>query len=166
MKRLTIEKTVVSLILIAWYLLMPTIGYKQTDTTDVVCHICYMWSHANIWHLAGNLFVLWLIRGRMYLVPSIVIALVCSWIPAFSMWGEVGMTIGFSGVLFAVIGIKWGVYCRNASMMGRIFEQQALLDFAKKCLPFALVGFIIPHINWCIHLYSLIAGLVYGRVRG
>ena len=46
---------------------------------------------------------------------------------------------------------------------GRYFSASAFHDFALKALPFALIGILIPHLNWCLHLYALCMGYVYGR---
>ena len=164
MKRITIEKTVVTMVLTAWWLLLPVVGYETNDygSANVGRHLAYMLSHANIWHLLGNLFVLWIMSNRLYLLPSVLIAFLCSFIPVFGIW-PIGMTVGFSGVLFAIVGIKWGRYCRNLVDAGRWFEREALWEFSIKALPFALIGIVIPHINWCIHLYCMLAGFVYGR---
>ncbi len=160
-----IEKYVVTAVLVACYLFAPAIGYENGDVENTLPHIAYMFCHANVWHLAGNLFVLWIMHGRLYLIPSLVIAFLCSFIPGFSIYGDVGMTMGFSGVLFAIAGIKWGVYCMYASSMGQIFGKSAFHDFLMKALPFAVIGILIPHINWCIHLYCMLLGFVYGRYR-
>lgn len=163
MKRETIEKAVLTVMLAVGYVLMPAAGYTPADTDSVWPHLVYMWSHAGVWHLAGNLFVLWLMRRPLYLVPSVMIAFIVSYLPAWSLYGDVGMTIGFSGVLFAIWGIKWGVYCTKR--YGRHFSACAMDEFARKALPFALIGIVIPHLNWCIHLYSLVFGYLYGRGR-
>ena len=146
------EKIVLTLIMVGWWLFLPVAGYSSLtdELCDATAHVTYMWSHANFWHLAGNLFVLWLIKGKMYLAPAIVIAWITSYLPAWSIYGEVGMTVGFSGVLFAIVGIKWGVAAN-------------LKRFSTKALPFALIGILIPHLNWCIHFYSMVAGYIYGR---
>ena len=157
------EKVLVTVILIACWLLLPVTGYRQEDT-DPWHHLIYIWCHANVWHLFGNLFVLWIIRGRLYLWPAILAAFIVSFIPAFSIYGDMGMTVGFSGVLFAVGGIKWGVYCSRR--YGRYFSACALDDFVRKALPFALVGILVPHLNWCLHLHALIFGYIYGRYKG
>lgn len=165
MKRELIEKCVVSYVLVVVFVVAPAVGYTNGDIERPHLHIAYMFCHANIWHLAGNLFVLWILRGKLHLAASMMIAYVFSLIPSWSLWGEVGVTMGFSGVLFAICGIKWGIYCRYASAMGKLFGRTALREFAMKGLPFALIGILIPHINWCIHLYCMLAGFVYGRCR-
>ena len=164
MKRIVIEKIAISLVLTIWYLFLPVVGYEANDyeSVNIPTHLAYMLSHANVWHLLGNLFVLWIMSNRLYLLPSVFIAFLCSFIPVFGIW-PIGMTVGFSGVLFAIAGIKWGVYCRSFVLAGRWFEREALIEFAMKALPFALIGIVIPHINWCIHLYCMLSGFVYGR---
>ena len=155
MKRLTVEKIILTLLLTACWLWMPVAGYESNvyEDVDVFSHATYIISHVNIWHLAGNLFVLWLLRRKLWLVPSVVMAVLCSFLPVFGIW-PIGMTVGFSGVLFAIIGIKYGVLCRSG---------MPVKEFCRKALPFAVVGIVIPHINWCLHLYCLLAGFVYGR---
>lgn len=161
MKREMFEKILLTVIMVGWYIFMPVVGYTEADSDNMLPHFAYMLSHVNIWHLIGNLLVLWIMRGQLYLVQSVVIAFLASLIPAFSIWGDLGMTLGFSGVLFAIGGIKWGVYC--AKKYGRYFSASAFHDFALKALPFALIGILIPHLNWCLHLYALVMGYVYGR---
>lgn len=161
MKRETFEKIAITLVLVAWWIILPVTGYTSADDDDMWPHLAYMLSHVNIWHLAGNLIVLWIMRGRLYVIPSMPIAFIASFMPAFGIWGDLGMTVGFSGVLFAIGGIKWGVYCTRR--YGRYFSACALDDFMRKALPFALIGILIPHLNWCLHLYALIFGYVYGR---
>ena len=165
MKRELIEKCVVTAVLVAVFVFAPAVGYTNGDIERPHLHIAYMFCHANIWHLAGNIFVLWILRGKLHLAASMMIAYVFSLLPSWSLWGEVGVTMGFSGVLFAICGIKWGIYCRYASAMGKLFGRTAFREFAMKGLPFALIGILIPHINWCIHLYCMLAGFVYGRCR-
>ena len=163
MKRLTIEKTVLTVVLVTCYVLMPVTGYTNSlSLSGIPNHLIYMFSHANVWHLAGNLFVLWILKRRLYLLPAVVIGFVCSFLPAFSLW-EVGTTVGFSGVLFAIVGIKWGVYCRSFSYAGWLFEKGSYGEVCMKVLPFALIGMVIPHVNWCLHLYCLLAGFLFGR---
>ena len=163
MKRGTIEKTLVTLVLVSWYVWMPQRGYVS-GCEDIPGHYLYMLSHANVWHLTGNLFVLWLMKGKLHLPSSLLIAVLASFVPAVgTVWdGFVpsGVTLGFSGVLFAMIGINWGIYVGDAR-----YQRSAVSDFCIKVLPFALVGVLIPHVNWCIHLYCLLAGFVYGRYR-
>lgn len=133
----------------------------------MVSHAGYMVSHANVWHLAGNLFVLWMFRGRLFLIPSLVIAFVASYLPACeSVWEAfvpVGATMGLSGVLFAIAGIKWGAACRNAiATHGTTAGKKLLRTFALRVVPFALLGMVVPHVNWCLHSWCLGIGFAAG----
>ena len=166
--RLTIEKAVLTAVMVAWYAGMPQTGYENglTPHGPVASHILYMISHANVWHLAGNLFVLWIVRNRLYLAASLVIAIVASFLPVFGpIWPLDGVTMGFSGVLFAVFGVKWGIYCQNFWPGGKEIMREAVWEFIVKAVPFAVIGIIIPNMNWCLHLYCLLMGFEYGRWR-
>lgn len=168
-----LQKSALTVLMVSWYFLLPVTGYDPFPLSATPCipaafspsptatfllsHVLYIFSHANIWHLFGNLFVLWIMSSPLYVLPSIVIAVLCSFLPAFGLW-TLGLTVGFSGVLFAIAGIKWGRYCYNSRYRRHVFN-----DFCVKVLPFALIGVFIPHVNWCIHLYSLLLGFLYGR---
>lgn len=193
----TIEKIVVTMVLTAWWLFGPVVGYgdvleggryvleQDKDMADIVMpHVLYMVSHANFWHLLGNIYVLWLVSNRLYLWRALVIAFLCSWLPGVgSIWEivnnePVALTVGFSGVLFAIFGIKWGFWCvgqhkGRISRKGRVLDEQRtaisperLKRFCTHVVPFAVIGFFIPHLNWTIHLYCLTAGFFVGMLRG
>lgn len=166
MRRETIEKCVVAYVLVACYALLPAIGYENGDTERLLPHVAYMLCHASVWHLAGNLFVLWIMRGRLYLYSSLVIAFLASFIQAFSIYGDVGVTLGFSGVLFAIVGTKWGLYIGEWRHLGATpMVRKYFRHFLMKILPFAVIGILIPHVNWCLHTYCLLAGFAYGWFR-
>ena len=164
MNRTTVEKIVLTVAMAVWLVFLPMTGYDSNviDGSDVPNHLAYMLSHANIWHLLGNLFVFWLFRGNLYLLESMIIAFVFSFFPAWGIW-PIGVTVGFSGVIFAILGIKWGVYCRDSAEKSEESGDAAMVNFITKTIPFVLIGIVIPHINWCLHLYCLLAGFVYGR---
>ena len=157
----TITKVLMTAQLALWWFAMPQVGYGSSGT--IWEHFFYPMSHVNVWHLAGNLWALWYLKGRLYMRESYVIAVLCSFLPVIpGMWdmtpsAEPIVTAGFSGVLCAVIGIKWGLWCSSRKNL------TAYWTFCKKVLPFVAVGMFIPHVNWCIHLYCLLAGLLYGR---
>ena len=165
MSRETTEKLLVSVVLIAWYICMPQVGY--TGDMESPAHLTYMLSHANIWHLAGNVFVLWMMRGRLHLLSVIAIAFLASFIPSIgSVWDGFafdGQTMGFSGAIFAIAGIQWGRYIWRQNNNEK--QQEATKAFLTKALPWAIVGVLIPHINWSLHLYCMMAGFIYGRCR-
>lgn len=167
-------KGVVTAVLVVWFVLVPQVGYspvgEATGTTASVLweHVAWMVSHGNVWHLAGNVLVLWMLRLPLYLVAAVVISFLCSWLPVLpGVWeifstGEpssavASVTMGFSGVIFAIGGVKWGRVCAVNKTNYRLF--------LARVLPLTLIGILIPHINWSIHFYCLMGGFVYGRVR-
>lgn len=171
----TVCKAVVTVWLVAWWVTLPAIGYYPVGETDghtigmIWEHLLWPMSHANVWHLAGNLWVLWWLKGRLYMWESYVMAVLCSFLPVVpGLWemlpaGEPAGTVatcGFSGVLCAIIGVKWGAWIKSR------YSITAYWTFARRVLPFVAVGFLIPHVNWCIHLYCLVAGVVYGKLSG
>ena len=165
------EKVFITAVLVLCWALLPMVGYGGPPQCDGIAeqvgrHFAYMWCHGSVWHLVGNVFVVWVLRRPLYLIPAVVIGFLCSWIPAVpGLWemiaaadaagtvAEPVMTVGFSGVLFAIVGVKWG-YCR--------YDIATYRTFVLKVVPIALLGFFIPHLNWSLHLYCLIAGLGYG----
>ncbi len=169
MSRTTTEKVAVTVVLVAWWIAMPQVGYVSpageppvTVGVEVLMHAVYMLCHGNVWHLCGNLFAWWLMGGRLWLKEGVLTAFVMSWLPVWYLWGDGGMTLGFSGVLFAIMGMKWGSAVVR-QQTGR--RRKLFLGFCWKALLFALVGAVIPHVNWCLHLYCLMGGFAYGWAR-
>ena len=120
MSRELIEKIAVTLVLVAWYFLMPQKGY--TADTEDPAHITYILCHANIYHLAGNVFVLWMMKGRLHIASSITIAILCSYIPVI---GTIWDSFVFDGGLFVNLPSintfrthrKWDFGCVGFSAM-------------------------------------------------
>ncbi|MBP3776771.1 MAG: rhomboid family intramembrane serine protease [Prevotella sp.] len=161
-------KVAITLLLTGWWLFGPMIGYGGCDTDatyhegingTIWEHLLWPLSHVNVWHLLANLWVLWYISKPLKVWEGYVIAVVCSWLPVWGLW-EIGATCGFSGVLCGMIGVKWGEWCWSRQSM------TAYTTFLKRVLPFVAVGIVIPHVNWCIHLYCVIVGLAYGVMAG
>ena len=137
-----IVRGIVSLCLVLSYFLLPKYGF--TAEMDV-CHYLYPLSHANIWHLAANIMCLWMIKTDLNLVPSYTIAVMCSYLPCFVS----EPTMGFSGILFAIVGISWG-------RVGR-FKEMILRNKW-----FLIIPVFIPHVNAFIHLYCMLLGYLFG----
>ena len=187
-KWLLAEKCAVTLWLVLWWLAGFKMGYggnNADEVHDAVGHLVYMWCHAGFWHLAGNLFVLWLMSRPLYLAEGVAIAFACSMLPelpgVWELWpgSEATVTMGFSGVLFGMFGVKWGVYCASAKTPTRCTGERTtedtrrrsgghgerLKEFCRRALPWALAGALLPHINWSLHLYCLLAGLAVGYMK-
>ena len=163
----------VKLFVSAVLLMSFVLGFRVDGSGKGIATYITVWEHAarmlihdNVWHLAGNLLVLWLMRMPLYLMIGMLIGFVCSWLPVLpGVWELLGIvettatsvTVGFSGVLFAIIGVKWGKACCDGIA--------TYVTVCKKLGPVVVAGAFLPYLNWCLHLYCLLAGLVYGRMR-
>lgn len=149
-------KLVVSFILVGSYFILPKYGFTSFNPLhpqDILPHLLYPLSHANIWHLAANILCLWMLRCPLHIVATFVIAVLCSFLPCplLPIYGEsAALTMGFSGVLFAMVGISWGRIHRFKDM---IVRNKWIL----------VIPAFLPHINFLIHIYCLMAGYLYGR---
>ena len=140
-------KLVVSLLLVGSYFFLP-----KYDS-----HLLYPFSHANVFHLMANILCLWMLRCKMHLPETYLIAVLCSLLPSFSLYDGIAgggftseePTYGFSGILFAMVGISWGKIHRFRDMIQR-----------NKW--FLVIPAFIPHINFLIHIYCLLLGYLYG----
>ena len=159
-----IIKTLVSSLLVISYFMLPKCGFTSFDGSlcvDVILsHLLYPVSHANVWHLAANIMCLWMIPCRIHLKTSYWIAVACSFIPAVSLfdcivdWNIAFVkepTMGFSGIIFAIVGISWGKVCKFREMLW-------------KNKWYLIVPAFLPHINFLIHFYCLVAGFVVGFI--
>ena len=128
--------------------------------------------HANIFHLLGNLFVLWLLRldrnhtpheGTRRIIEGCIIAVLCPFLPSFHIdlpnfqlsTINSQLTLGFSGAIFAIVGAMWGEAFRKQP------TKKTIRLFVTRCLPWAVVGIFIPHVDGMLHTYCLFAGLLY-----
>lgn len=143
MRRL--KQILISVVLILWYFIMPQKGYTDYD---ILSHLYGIMSHANIFHLACNVFCLCSLKNKIRIIPSVVIAFLTSFIPT---WYE--NTMGFSGVIFAILGIEWG-------------EVGQFRKMCKLILPWVLVTLLMPNMNALYHFYSLMGGYLFAFVKG
>lgn len=110
----------------------------------LLCHLC----HANVFHLAVNLTVLWGIRQRISCLPAFIIAVCATFLPM----AVSAPTMGLSGFLFAAFGIMWG----------RI---RLLREACVRVLPFVIFTMLLPGVNGLFHLYTFVLGFIYGYAR-
>lgn len=151
MDRYRLEKLIVSIFLVGSYFLLPKCGF--TFHGELIGHFLYPLSHANIWHLAANILCLWMLRCQLHIFITFVIAVLCSFLPCplLPLYGEsAALTMGFSGVLFAMVGISWGKIHRFKDM---ILRNKWIL----------IIPAFLPHINFLIHIYCLLLGYAYGQ---
>jgi hypothetical protein len=57
--------------------------------------------------------------------------------------------MGFSGILFAIVGMSWG-------RSGRF------LEMLKRNMWFLIIPMFIPHVNGLLHVYCMLAGYILG----
>lgn len=143
------QKILITILLVLSFFLMPRYALGKDST--FVYHALFPISHANIFHLAGNLLCLWLFKIELHLPVSVAVSFVCSYLPQFTLWGMEPL-MGFSGVLFAIIGIMYG-------------ERNQPMRMLRNCITPLLITGLFPHICLSIHLYCLLAGYAYGYLR-
>ena len=143
MMKFSWSKLTVSVVLVVWWISMPQYSFPDDR---IIGHTLYWLSHANMWHLAANVLCLWMIPCELHLLFAIIAAVLCSFLPC--LMSE--PTCGFSGVLFAIVGMSWGRVHRFRDMLWR-----------NKW--FLVIPIFIPHVNALLHVYCLIAGWLVGR---
>lgn len=136
-------KLLVTIVLVVSYFVLPKYGYHCGEYSW--CNVLYPFSHANVWHLGANILCLWMIPCDLHILISFLLAVLCSFLPCFVL----EETMGFSGVLFAIVGISWGSIHRFRDMIW-------------KNKWFLVVTIFIPHVNAFIHLYCMLAGYLIG----
>lgn len=136
-------KLVVSIVLVVWYFAMPQYVFPDDR---IIGHCLYWLSHANVWHLAANILCLWMIPCELHLLFAIIAAVLCSFLPCFMPEA----TCGFSGVLFAIVGMSWGRVHRFKDMLWR-----------NKW--FLIIPIFLPHVNALLHVYCMVAGYCLAR---
>lgn len=140
----SLAKVIVSVVLVVSWIAMPQFSFPGGG---VLGHLLYPLSHANVFHLAANVLCLWMIPCGLHLGSSYFVAVVCSFLPCFL--GE--STMGFSGVLFAIVGMSWG----------RVNKFRDMLWKNKYWL---VIPMFIPHVNALLHIWCLLGGWIVGRI--
>lgn len=126
-----ISKAILITILFAIYFLIDI----QPMQNAILLHF----QHANIFHLLANCWSIYLIRKAEW-IPAYIIAVLCC-IPFTET------TIGFSGVIFAALGILYGRY------PSKLFWWASAIVLATG---------LLPNINAMFHLICLFAGFFIG----
>lgn len=148
MIKYSLAKAVISMVLVVSYFAMPQFAFGDDcsgTATYWTEHLFYPLSHANIFHLLANILCLWMIPCGLHLGSSYFVAVVCSFLPCFL--GE--PTCGFSGVLFAIVGMSWG----------RVKQFREMLWKNKWWL---VIPIFIPHVNALLHIWCLLGGFMVG----
>lgn len=137
-----------SALMAALYLAFP--GCWDTLDTEGAFfrHAAFMLMHGNLPHLAANCYALMLLPAVS--MPSLAAAMLISCAASFTC---TGLTVGFSGVIYAVIGMMQTM---------RTFPSGKAI--ALTSLSVAVTGFM-PGIDWRMHVLCYIASLAAGRLR-
>ena len=162
------QKYILSAILILAFVAMPDFTAMPVNGDNewhnhsvrwLTGHALFALSHANVFHLAGNLLCLYLMKIPLRLPLTLGISFVCSFIPVWSVW-EVQAVCGFSGVLLASIGYAFGdAAWRNHSGLW-------LKRMVKWCVVPTVVTGLLPHMAMAFHLYCLAAGYLTATLFG
>ena len=134
------------------YFFLPKYGF--TFHGPLLNHFLYPFSHANIWHLSANILCLWMLRLPTHIIATYICAALCSFLPCPLLplyGGSAEATMGFSGVLFAMVGVSWGKLHRFRDMVWR-----------NKW--YLIIPAFLPHVNFLIHIYCMLAGYLYGTL--
>lgn len=140
-------------LVVSYFLFRQEYGF--TGSSSVATRFLYPFCHANLWHLAANIVCLFMICMHKPKTTTVIAAYVMSvcaaFLPSCMLWGD-SPTTGFSGVLFAIVGISWG----HTRMFREMLWRNKL---------FLIVPFFIPNINAMLHLYCLVLGFSFGYIR-
>jgi hypothetical protein len=134
---------VLSCLLVVSYFLFPRYSYVWADG-DLCNHFLYSFSHVNIFHLGVNILCLMLLRCPLRFFESYLCCVFSSFLPSWS-----GDTCGFSGYLFAMVGISWG----RIGLFRRMIEKNVW---------YLVIPLFIPGVNGLLHLYCLLLGYFVG----
>lgn len=149
-------KISITFILVVLFLSFPSVGFSPLggENFRLIGNIVFPFCHANIFHLCCNLYCLWLLRKPYYIIYGFIISFLCSLLPELTVYGLFTHTpmlpiMGCSGVLFAVIGIKWGMVAKWKEMW-------------RKCWLFFVITAFIPNVAFLFHLYCITVGYAFG----
>ena len=140
----SLAKVIASVVLVVSYFAMPRFAFPGGG---ILGHVLYPLSHANIWHLAANIVCLWMIPCGLHLLSAYLVAVLRSFLPSFL----VESTCGFSGVLFAIVGMSWGRVRRFKDMLW-------------KNKWWLVIPIFIPHVNALLHIWCLFGGFLVGYI--
>ena len=118
----------------------------------------YWMSHANVFHLACNLWCLWAIRIPLRWVGALALCVICGCLPCPVWdWGEMGFvemeTCGLSGFLLCALAMAWG----EAGELKKMIRYLVLPVMA-----FSL----LPGVNLVLHAWCMAGGAMVGLLRG
>lgn len=119
--------------------------HTVSSGSPVVDVLYYHFSHANVFHLAINLWALWRFLPRWS--TCFISLLIASAVPLIPCVASTTPTLGLSAFLFAAYSRRYVAWRRYMSCWA----------FVQVLLIILVTGFL-PHISWRFHLASLMLG--------
>lgn len=126
-------------VLTSIFIAFKPFGYVKGNVWE---HFTYVFSHANIFHLAVNSLAVWyLFTSTKRITLAYIIAVICSFI-AYSPLP----TMGISSMLFALVGM-------NIFQYGKVKKRNVIF-----MTTYLIVGLFISNINGLLHILSFCCG--------
>lgn len=115
-------------------------GYTDASLLQ---HLTFAFFHANVFHLAANMMTLFLLQpSRKDLLLSYAISVAASFLAIQPL-----PTMGFSGILYVLIGIRTNLFTGRFTFWKGWF------------VLFLIAGLAMPNVNGLLHLICFICGL-------
>lgn len=166
-------KLTLTILVVVSFLMLPKVGYLPLGHGgfDITHNILFPLSHANVFHLICNILCLWQIRSvSRWVTPAVIISFLASFLPVLTLSFATDLisicsgavlseptivqpTMGFSGILFAILGLQYGFYDKGRQMLRNTWF-------------FFLITAFIPNIAVLFHIYCIAMAFVAGWVYG
>ena len=112
-------------------------------------HLLFAFFHANVFHLAANLFTASLLPYDLRdLLLAYLISLAASFVAVAPL-----PTMGFSGILYVLIGMRTTLF-RGRFTVGKGYF-----------VAFLLAGLVLPRVNGLLHILCFIGGILVRFIR-
>ncbi len=147
--------TTIIVFIISLFLNTDILGY--TNTTPFSFRITYIFAHANIFHLVGNIYSLYIFKKlfdptklNTYLIISTLSAIIATYGTEQSL-----PTVGISAIIYALLGIY---YAQHTSKRAIIY---ILTIFVLNYLPYIIGLPFNAHLHTLSFTYTYIPTLIY-----
>lgn len=127
------------------------LDFGYTESSAFYTHFTYLFVHANVVHLALNMYIFWKLYDTIMSKKLFYFALPISVISSF-LFSMPVPTVGASGVLFALLGI---IYTTNY-ITKKIYIQNLVIIIIS-----TIIGYF-ANVNIAIHILCLLFGLATG----
>lgn len=146
----SISKIIITLVMICSFLLLPRYAFRPlgAEGFDIYHNILFPLSHANIFHLALNIICLWQLR---FSVRCLAVAFAISFMASLIPGSQIDV-MGASGVIFSIIGIRYGQLNMPRKMVCA-------------ALPVFIITALLPNVAVLFHIWCLIIAFIVGWVH-